>query len=143
MSTYETIQNNLKESMKKGDTITRDCLRMLISDIKNQTVNAGKELTEDIVLNCIRKNVKQHNDSISQFKEAGREELCKKELLELEILNAYLPQMLTQEQTESLINGMLISDFEPIKKNFGLIMKKLGSNVDKKIASTYLNQVLK
>ena len=62
---YEQIATDIKSAMKTGDTVRRDCLRSLMSEIKNQTVNAGKELTEDIVVKCVQKAVKQHDDSIT------------------------------------------------------------------------------
>ena len=143
MTTFETIQNDIKSAMKAGDTARRDVLRTLVSDIKNQTVNAGKEITEDIVIKCIQKSVKQHNDSIDQFQSANRSDLASKEVLERDILNSYLPEMATEEEIKTLIDGMTQS-IQPIKKNMGLFMKGLSSpTIDKKIASKYLNQILK
>ena len=67
--------------MFKNDNFTRDCLRMIVSDIKNQTVNANpqKEITNDVCLKILQKSAKTHKDSIEQFKSAGRVELVEKE----------------------------------------------------------------
>ena len=61
---YDDIQLEIKAAMLAHDNIKRDCLRIIVSEVKNQTVNAGKPLTEDIVVKVLQKSVKMHNDSI-------------------------------------------------------------------------------
>lgn len=139
---YEQITTDIKSAMKTGDTVRRDCLRSLMSEIKNQTVNAGKELTEDVVVRCVQKAVKQHDDSIVQFKEAGRTDLLEKEEKELAVLKTYLPKMLSEDETKVLIDNVLQA-VEATKKNMGFIMKQLPSEVDRKVAAKYLNGILK
>lgn len=143
MSTYEVIQNEIKAAMIAGNTVKRDCLRGIVSDIKNQTVNAGKELTEDIVIKCIQKSVKQHNDSIESFKAGGRDDLAVKEMEELSYLECYLPKMLSEQETEDLINKIVADNNIPlVKKSMGLVMKQLTKDIDKKIAAKILNKIL-
>ena len=113
-----------------------------MSEIKNQTVNAGKELTDDVVVRCVQKAVKQHEDSVAQFKSANRTDLVEKEAAELEVLKGYLPKMLSEDETKVLIDNVL-QTVEAIKKNMGLIMKQLPSEVDRKVAAKYLNGILK
>lgn len=105
-------------------------------------MNAGKPLTEEICLNVIKKSVKQHNDSIESFKLGKREDLALKEMEELSYIKKFMPQVLDEEQTKNAILEIL-KEIEPIKKNFGIVMKKLSGNIDKKIASSILNTLLK
>jgi uncharacterized protein YqeY len=142
MTTYEKIQSEIKNAMLNKDNVKRDCLRSIVSEIKNQTVNAGKEITEDIVLKVIQKSVKQHKDSIESFKAGGREDLAEKEFEELKHIEVYLPKMLSEDETKTIIENIL-QNVEATKKNMGLIMKQLPSEVDKKIASKILNSILK
>lgn len=141
MTIYETLTNDIKEAMISKNAIKRDCLRSVVSEIKNQTINAGKELTEDICLKVIQKSVKQHYDSIDQFKAGNRDDLVQKETEELSYLKKYLPDVLDESQTKVIIENLL-QTIEPIKKNMGVIMKQLPKNVDKKIASGILNVIL-
>lgn len=141
MTIYETLTNDIKEAMISKNAIKRDCLRSVVSEIKNQTVNAGKELTEDICLKVIQKSVKQHYDSIDQFKTGNRDDLVQKETEELSYLKKYLPDVLDESQTKVIIENLL-QTIEPIKKNMGVIMKQLPKNVDKKLASGILNVIL-
>ena len=105
-------------------------------------MNAGKELTEAIVIKCIQKSVKTHNDSIEQFATNGREELAAKEREELGYLEVYLPKMMSEDEVKAAVDGIL-QTIEATKKNFGAIMKQLPATADKKLASKYLNSVLK
>jgi len=139
---YEKIQDGIKQAMKDGDTVKRDCLRAVVSEIKNQTVNAGKELTEEIVVKCLQKSVKQHQDSIEQFQSAGRRELAEKEIRELGYIQQYLPKMLSENETKDIVDTIL-QTVEATKKNMGLVMKQLPKEADRKVAAQYLNQVLK
>lgn len=146
---YDKITEDIKKAMIAKDTVTRDVLRTLVSDIKNQTVNAGKELTEDVVLKCIQKSVKQHNDSIEQFKSANREELLNKELTEKNVLEAYLPKMHSESTIQTIILQIINDNNLPeVKASMGKIMKLLNERedralIDKKLASMYLNSLLK
>ena len=146
---YDQIQNDIKEAMKAKDNLKRDCLRSIVSEIKNQTVNAGKELTEDVCIKVLQKSVKMHNDSISQFKSANRTELAEKEENELKILESYLPKMMSELEMQTVILKIICDNKIPeVKKSMGLIMKHLNelpdkNRIDRKYASSYLNVLLK
>ena len=141
MTIYEKIQSEMKNAMRDHNNVKRDCLRSLVSDIKNQTINAGKDITDDIVLRCIQKSVKQHNDSIESFVAGNRTDLAEKESNELQYLTCYLPKMLSEDETKTIIENILMN-VEATKKNMGIIMKQLPSDVDKKIASKLLAKML-
>lgn len=139
---YEKIQADIKDAMIDKNTVKRDCLRALLSEIKNQTINAGKEITEDIVLKCIQKSVKQHNDSIEQFKTANRDDLAIKEMEEKNYLEVYLPKMLNENETFDAI-ATILQTIAPAKKNMGTIMRLLPKEVDRGLASKLLKGILK
>jgi len=142
MNTYEKLMADIKSAMIDKNNVKRDCLRSVVSEIKNQTVNAGKDITEDICLKVIQKSVKQHHDSIENFKMGNRGDLALKEMEELNYLECYLPKMLDEDETKAVIDNIL-QNIEAIKKNTGLIMKQLPKEVDRKIASRILNGLLK
>lgn len=142
MILYNMLQSDIKQAMLSKNTIKRDCLRMVVSEIKNQTVNVGKDITDDICLKVIKKFIKQHEDSIENCKLAGRFDLIEKEAKEKDYLCVYIPSILTEEETIQVINNIL--EFtEQKKSNMGFIMRQLPENVDKKIAAKYLNKILK
>ena len=142
---YDDIQFEIKAAMLAHDNIKRDCLRSIVSEVKNQTVNAGKPLTEDIVVKVLQKSVKMHNDSIQQFESAGRADLAEKEKLELEHISRWLPKMLSEDQTIEVLKKLIAdNNIAHGKQNFGMVMKliKDRQDIDKKTASKLLQQML-
>ena len=142
MTVFEKLTSDIKDAMLSKNTVKRDCLRSIVSEIKNQTINAGKEITDEICLKVIQKSVKQHNDSIDNFKSGNREDLALKEAEELSYIEGYLPKMLDDAETKLVIENILMN-IEAVKKNMGLIMKQLPKDVDRKIASKILGSLLK
>lgn len=146
---YQKILEDIKEAMKTHDNAKRDCLRSIVSEIKNQTVNAGKELTEDICMAVLKKAVKQRNDSISSFKLGGRDDLAQKEETELKFIEAYLPKMLSEFEVQRIILQIIVENkLEEKKQNMGKIMKFISARpdanlIDRKYASQYLGVLLK
>lgn len=148
-STYDKIVVDIKEAMLDHNQVKRDCLRSVVSEIKNQSINAGKELTEAVCINVLKKAVKQHNDSIESFKLGKREDLALKEMEELSYIEGYLPKMLSEEATQILVLKLINDNkIEEKKASLGKIMKLLNSlpekdQVDRKYVSTYLSTLLK
>jgi uncharacterized protein YqeY len=145
---YDKIIDDLKTAMLTKNNISRDCLKLIIAEIKNKNVLEGKDITDDLCLAIIKKSVKQHSDSIEQFTKANRNDLVEKEQLELNCLLTYLPKMLTENESIILINNLINDNLiEKTKKNFGKIMGLLNTHeykdqVDKKFISKYLNTIL-
>ena len=148
--TYDILMADMKSAMKNGDVVARDCIRGIISDVKNQTVNAGKEITDDVCIKALQKSVKTHNDSIAQFTAAGRNDLVSKEKAELEVLNKYLPKMLSDEEVEVIVKSIISqmsADKQLTTKDMGRVMKAISSHenaasIDKKVASKLVASML-
>lgn len=146
--TYEKVQEAIKVAMKSGDTTTRDVLRMVVSDIKNKTVNEGKEITEEAVITCLKKFAKQIEDSIASAKMAARIDLEEKARGELAIVSQFLPSMIPNEQMNDIIANIVAENEKKLgrpltKRDFGGLMKTLPSNCDKKFCAGVLQGLLK
>lgn len=132
---YKKLENSIKEAMKAHDSIRRDCLRSIISEVKNQTINAGKEITDGICMKVLQKSVKSHNDSIAQFSYAGRDDLLEKEKIEVSIISEFLPKMMDDSAIEALVKSIvqqLSNQFgRPMtKKDMGIVMKTITTSKD-------------
>ena len=132
---FEYIESSVKEAMKAHDNIRRDCLRSIISEVKNQTINAGKEITDDICMKVLQKSVKSHNDSIAQFAYADRNELLEKEKTEVNIINEFLPKMMDDNAIEVLVKSIVQQLSEQFgrpmsKKDMGIVMKTITTSKD-------------
>ena len=146
---FSAISNAVKDAMKSGNALKRDCLRSVLAEIKNETVNAGKSISDEVCMKVLKKAVKSHNDSISQFKDAGRIDLLEKEEAELKVLEEFLPKMLSEEAVQTIVLKVIADNkIEEVKKSFGQVMKLLNSHpessqIDRKYVTQYLMVILK
>ena len=134
MNLKEQIKNDLKSSMKSGDNIVRGVLRMLFSDIKNAEINQRKELTDDSIAEIIKKNIKSRKDSIEQYTKGNREDLANQEKVELEILEKYMPEQMSEDEVRKIVSNVIkkseavsVSDFGKI---MGAVMREVGNKAD-------------
>ena len=146
--TYEKVQEAVKSAMKAGDAMKRDILRMVVSDIKNKTVNEGKSITEDIVVSCLKKAAKQIEDSIESARMAVRADLEEKSRKELAIVSEFLPSMASEAEMLDILRSVIAKNEESLgrsmsKKDFGSLMKLLPSSCDKKFCAKALQGMLK
>jgi uncharacterized protein YqeY len=93
----QKLSDELKQAMKSGDTVKRSTLRMLMSTINNAEIAKKGPLPDSDILGLIAKEVKQHQESITSFKEGNRPDLVEKEEAEMAILRGYLPEQLSRE----------------------------------------------
>ncbi|MEK9151537.1 MAG: GatB/YqeY domain-containing protein [Patescibacteria group bacterium] len=125
MTLYETVGTHLKEAMKSGDTLRRDTLRLLQSAIKNVAIEKRKapaEFSDSEVEDVIRRMVKQHKDSIEQYRAGNRADLAEKEEAESTLLSAYLPQAMPEEALRALIESALKGSGMTAKAQMGQAM---------------------
>ncbi len=123
----EQINNDLVVSMKEQDKFTLSVLRMLKSALQLESINKKAELTDDEVISVVKKQVKMRNDSILEFKKFDKMEAVKKLEEEIEILNKYLPECLSEEQIDEAIEKAFEKINPTSMKDMGLIMKELQS----------------
>lgn len=124
-SLTERIRADLTESMKARDAARTSTLRMVQAALKNEQIEKGRELSDEEAEIVIRRAVKQRHDSVSQFRGAGREDLATKEESEIVLLEAYLPQMLSDEDTETVVDEAIAATGASSKKETGSVMKQI------------------
>lgn len=119
------IEADLKTAMKAGDKPRVSTIRLLLSALKNEKIQAHRELTDEEIEAVIRRGAKQRKDSIEQYGRGGREDLVAAETAELAILEAYLPQGLTDADLESAVKTIISDRSLTSKKEVGAVMKEL------------------
>lgn len=136
MSLRETINQDLKDAMKAKETKKRDALRLLTSAFKQIEVDERKELNDDDVIKIIQKQVKSRNDSITQYKEASRDDLMQIELDEIAIYTPYLPAQLSDDKLSSSIKEIIskvgATSMKDMGKVMGMASKELAGKADGK-----------
>jgi len=147
MTLEEKILNDYKQALKSRDKTKASALSFLRSHLMNQAIALKKKFLEDKeVISVIKKMVKQHQDSIEQFKQGGREDLVTKETQELEILKDYLPPELLSDEIKQIIEEVVNQLQAQGMKDMGRVMKeamaRLASQADGKLVSDLVKQKL-
>jgi uncharacterized protein YqeY len=97
------LQDDVKQAMKAGDALSRDTLRLVVSDIKKREVDEGRDLTAEEELAVLQKAVKSREDSVAQYGAAGRTDLVEREQGEIAVIRRYLPTQLSEPDTAALV----------------------------------------
>ena len=146
LSLLDTINQDLKAAMLSKDVVVRDTLRMLIADIKRFEIDERVEADDTKVSDLINKNVKQRRDSIAQFKSGGREDLVATEEEQLNVILKYLPEQLSEEEIQKLVQeGMASVSAESIKdmgKLMGHLKPIFEGKADMSIVSKLVKELL-
>ena len=130
MSKYDELFNEMKTAMKAKNQQRVLLLRGLIASIKNATVNAGKEITDNAVMSCIKKCLKETEQSIESFKQASRDDEVSKLEADKAYLQAFLPKQLDAIELEALVKSVIIETGAASKKDMGKVMKALMAKTD-------------
>ena len=133
MSLRNKIDEDYKQSIKSKDQQKINTLRLIRSAIKDKDISSrtseNKEGINDAeILSLLINLIKQRKDSIEQFQKAKRDDLIKNEQSEIEIINEYLPQQKTQEETEKIINEIITSNNLESIKDMGKLMSIFKNN---------------
>jgi uncharacterized protein len=138
MSIQQTIRGQIKDAMIKKESVRLNVLRSLVTAFTNELVSKIRkptdELSDDEALAVIRRAVKQHKDSIEQFKSGGRTDLVAAEEEELVILEAFLPKLMDKEEIMKIAIAkkaeLGITDKSKIGQFIGSLMKDLKGQAD-------------
>jgi uncharacterized protein YqeY len=139
MDYKSTIEEGLKEALKKRDSIRVSVFRMLLASIKNKEVEKIRPLSDEEFYALVKTSIKQHNDSIESFRKGGRLELAEKEEKELEILKEFQPSQLSEEEILREIEEAVAAVGATSRKEMGkvikLLMDKFPGRIDGKVLS--------
>jgi uncharacterized protein YqeY len=121
----EKIANDMRDAMKAREAVRVAALRMLMASVKNSEVEKRKELSDDEVLDVVTKEAKRRRESIDAFEKGGRTDLVEKETAELTVLEAYLPERLSDDELAALVDAAIAETGASSPKQMGDVMKAL------------------
>ena len=131
--------------LDKND-LERDTIRMFLAEIQRFEIDSKEEADDAKAIQIINKMIKQRNDSISQFKEGGREDLADKEQQEVEILSKYKPEQLSEEditeKVKSAIQETGAESMQDIGKVMGVLKSALAGSADMGLVSKIVKDQL-
>ena len=132
--------------MLSKDVVTRDTLRMLISEIKKFEIDEKVEANDIMISTLINKNVKQRRDSIDQFKKGARDDLVATEQKQLDVILKYLPEQLSEDEIHAIvkdgINEVSAAGMQDMGKLMGHLKPKFEGKADMSIVSKFVKELL-
>ena len=146
MSIREKILADIKEAMKTKNDFERDALRTLNAALKQVEVDNRIEMTDDVVLPLLQKEMKKRADAIELYQKGGRDDLAQIERKESELIARYLPSQLTDGELEAEISQIIAQTGANGGKDLGVVMKaakeRIGASADAKRISECVKRLL-
>ena len=146
MSKIDDLQKEMIEAMKAKDALKLNVLKMVKGAIQLEKINNGRELNDDLFIDVVVKQIKERSESIEEFKKGNRQDLVDKTQAEIDILNTYLPEQLSEEEVDKVIEEIFNEVKPSSQKDMGLVMKeataKLKGKADMKMVSTKIKDKL-
>jgi len=151
MSLKDKIETNYKNSLKSKDKAAISTYRLILSSIKdldiaNRSGPNKKETDEGEIKKLFKKMIKQRTESIDIYKKNNRQDLLEVEQKEYEILSSFLPQQLSEEETENICNDLVkklnATSIKDMGRVMGVLKKEYSDNLDFSKAGSYLKETL-
>ena len=146
MALISDIKQDLRQAMLDKDDLVRDTIRMFLSEVQRFEIDNKEDVDDVKALQIINKMIKQRNDSISQFRDGGREDLADKEEQEVQILSKYKPQQLSVEEVTIKVQDAIeetgASSMQDIGKVMGSLKSSLAGAADMGMVSRVVKEKL-
>lgn len=140
------ILEDLKLAMKNQDKKKLSVIRMVKGAIQMEELNKKHELSDDEVITVISKQIKTRKESIEEFKKGNRQDLIDQTESEIDILNKYMPEQLSEEEVNKIIDDIFLevkpTSIRDMGKIMGVASSKLNGRADKSYISTYIKNKL-
>ncbi|MBQ7105033.1 MAG: GatB/YqeY domain-containing protein [Bacilli bacterium] len=143
MSLLEKFNKDMITAMKEQDKERLTVLRMVKGAMQLEHINNKKEVNEELLIDCVGKQIKMRNDSINEFERAGRQDLADKTKSEVVILNDYLPVQLSEEEVNAIIDEAFNKINPTSAKEMGLIMKEVTPQLKGKADMKKVSEIIK
>lgn len=137
------IEQDLKIALKSRDAIKISTLRMMLAEIHNREIDQKGEIADEQVIKILSTSAKRHGESIAQFESGGRSDLVEKEQQELAIIKTYLPQPISSEELEKLIDEVAASVGASGPADFGKVMKEVLSRSSGRVGGAEASAAVK
>jgi hypothetical protein len=146
MSLTDTLRKDMFKAIKDGAKDESEILKMALASIKNVQIESEEELTDKDVQKILRSEVKKIKDSIEQFKEMERDDLVAKEVIQLEVLQSYLPQPISEDEVRKVVEAKVkelnAESMRDMGKVMGVVMKELEGKTDGNTVKDIVQDIL-
>ena len=122
---YDTIKNEIISALKEKNTLKVQTLREIKGSVDLEHINKKVDITDELVIDILSRGIKTRKESIQEFEKGNRLDLIDKTNKEIELLKKYLPEQVTKEELEKIIEEVFLKVKPTSNKDMGLIMKEL------------------
>ena len=140
------LHEELIMAIKAGDKATMTGLRNIIGKLKASQIDKGEQLTKDETMKILSSAVKQLKESVDQYQKGGRDDLAKKELFELSLIDKYLPKQLSEGEIRNIVKKTIqVSSAESLQNMgqiMGILMQNLAESADGKLVQKIVREEL-
>lgn len=142
----EKFNKDIIAAMKSKDQVRLTVLRMVKGAMQLDSINNKKEINDELLIDCVSKQIKLRNDSISEFAKANRNDLVEKNKEEIAILQEYLPEQLSNDEIDAILEEVFNVVKPTSAKDMGTIMRevtpKVKGKADMKVVSEKIKERL-
>ncbi|MGO4214916.1 GatB/YqeY domain-containing protein [Bacillus sp. YAF12_1] len=142
MSLLGRLNDDMKQAMKNKQKEKLTVIRMVKAALQNEGIKLQHTLTEEEEITVLAREVKQYKDSLLEFKKAGREDLVNKLQSEIQILSAYLPEQLTEEELVDVIKQVISEVGATSKADMGKVMTAVMPKLKGKTDGSLVNKLV-
>ncbi|MBA4550627.1 GatB/YqeY domain-containing protein [Thermoactinomyces vulgaris] len=142
MSLTNQLDQEMKMALKNKDKQKLSTIRMLKSAIKKEEIDKKRPLNDDEIISVIMREVKQRKDSLAEYKAAGRDDLAEKEQAEIDILSAYLPEQMSEEELKALVQQVIDEVGAGSKADMGKVMSAIMPKVKGRAEGRLVNRMV-
>src|SRR5690625_1562439 len=141
MSLLDQLNADMKTALKNKEKDKLSVIRMVKSSLQNEAIKKRDDLSEDEELSILNREVKQRKDSLHEFRKANRMDLAEKVEAELAIIQSYLPEQLSDEALERIVQETIEEVNATSKQHVGQVMKAIMPKVKGKADGSKVNQL--
>ena len=142
MSVMERLNQDMKQAMKDKAALKLSVIRMVKAAFQNEEINKGRQLSEDEELTILTRELKQRRESLHEFEKGGRLDLAEKTREEIEVLSAYLPVHLSENEVREIVREAIASTGASSKKEMGKVMGVIMPKVKGKADGTLVQKIV-
>ena len=143
MALFDQLKEEYISAMKAKDVVKKEILSFVISQIKNKQIDAQEDLSDDDVIKIIKKEIKSREETLEYLNKAGNSEDASIETQKIELLHAYLPEMIWEEQLQQIVQQKREQlGIEDLGKQRWLLIKEIMQEYGAQVDGALLNQVI-
>lgn len=139
----EKLKQDMIEAMKEKDKDRLTTIRMIKGDLDKEHIDKKREINDELLIEVVNRGIKQRKDSISEFEKGGRSDLIEKTQAEINILQSYLPEQLSDDEVISIIDCA----FDIVKptgpRDMGKVMKEVSPKLKGKADMGHVSEIIK